>query len=108
MFIERHPNQPLTGSGISSEKLRSARFLEEDSHWGNCFVVEHQNDSSVMGLLTGAQKDYPKMTEILVRMADIFAPKHEDYVTQLRIKFINMIPCTQEHRLQSALIEWEE
>ena len=108
VFIERHPNQPLTGSGISSEKLRSARFLEEDSHWGNCFVVEHQNDSSVMGLLTGAQKDYPKMTEILARMADIFAPKHEDYVTQLRIKFINMTPCTQEHRLQSALIEWEE
>ena len=66
--------------------------------------------SSVMGLLTGAQKDYPKMTEILARMADIFAPKHEDYVTQLtcRIRFINMTPCTQEHRLQSALIEWEE
>ena len=48
------------------------------------------------------------MTEILARMADIFAPKHEDYVTQLRIKFINMTPCTQVHRLQSALIECEE
>ena len=73
VFIERHPNQSLTGSGISSEKLRPAtcRFLEEDSHWGNCFIVEHQHDSSVMGLLTGAQKDYPKMTEILARMADI-------------------------------------
>ena len=61
-----------------------------------------------MGLLTGAQKDCPRMTEILARMADIFAPKSEDYVTELRIKFINMTPCTQEHRLQSALIEWEE
>ena len=61
-------------------------------------------------LWVSSQKDYPKMTEILARMADIFAPKHEDYVTQLRIKFINMTPCTQdsEHRLQSALIEWEE
>ena len=62
---------------------------------------------SVMGL-TGAQKDYPKMTEILARMADIIAPKHEDYVTQLRVKFVNMTPCTQEHRPKSALKKWEE
>ena len=72
VLIERHPNQSLTGAGISSEKLRSARLLEEDSHWGNCFVVEHQNDSSVMGLLTGAQKDYPKMTKQKGQKHDYF------------------------------------
>ncbi len=105
VYIERNPNKSLAGTGI---EIGSDRFKEEDAYWGNCFLVEHQSDSLVMGLLTGAQKDYPKMTEILARMADIFAPKHEDYVTQLRIKLINMTPCTQEHRLQSALIEWEE
>ena len=104
-FIERNPDQALTGAGISIE---SDRFKDEDAYWGNCFLVEHQSDSLIMGLLTGAQKDFPKMSEILARLASIFARKNADYVTELRIEFINMKPCTNEHKLESALIKWEE
>ena len=69
IFIERNPDQPLAGTGISIE---SDRFKDEDTYWGNSFLVEQQSDSLVMGLLTGAQKDFPKMTEILARLASIF------------------------------------
>ena len=82
VFIDKS----LAGTGIS---IDDPRFLEEDSYWGNCVIVEHQSDSSVMGLLTGAQKDDPRMTRILARLASIFAPKSADYVTELRIKFTN-------------------
>ena len=61
-----------------------------------------------MGFLTGAQKDFPTMPEILTRLASIFARKNADYVTELRIEFINMTPCSQEHKLESAIIKWEE
>ena len=105
VYIERNPDKPLAGSGVS---IGSDRFKEEDAHWGNCFLVEHQSDGLLMGLLTGAQKDHPKMTEILVRLAGIFARKSADYVTELRIEFINMAPCTQDHKLESAIIKWEE
>ena len=60
-----------------------------------------------MGLLTGAQKDFPRMTEILTRLASIFARKNSDYVTKLRIEFSNMTPCSQEHKLESEIIKWE-
>ena len=56
--------------------------------WGNCFIVVlvgHQSDVSIMGLLTEVQKNTPKMSEIvLVRLANIFRPKHADHVTELR------------------------
>ena len=105
VYIERNPNKSLAGSGMSIE---SDRFKEEDAYWGNCFLVEHQSDSLVMGLLTGAQKDCPTMTEILARLASIFALKNADYITELRIEFTNMTPCTQEYRLESELLKWEE
>ena len=48
------------------------------------------------------------MTEILARLASIFARNNADYVTELRIEFINMTPCSQEHKLEPAIIKWEE
>jgi hypothetical protein len=105
VYIERNPNKSLAGTGI---EIGSDRFKEEDAYWGNCFLVEHQSDSLVMGLLTGAQKDCPTMTEILARLASIFALKNADYITELRIEFTNMTPCTQEYRLESELLKWEE
>ena len=105
IFIERNTDQSLAGTGI---EIGSDRFKDEDAYWGNSFLVEHQSDSLVMGLLTGAQKDFPRMTEILTRLASIFARKNSDYVTKLRIEFSNMTPCSQEHKLESEIIKWEE
>ena len=48
------------------------------------------------------------MTKKLARLASIFALKNADYITELRIEFTNMTPCTQEHRLESELLRWEE
>ena len=34
--------------------------------------------------------------------------KNSDYVTKLRLEFSNMTPCSQEHKLESEIIKWEE
>ena len=60
-----------------------------------------------MDLFTQAQKDLPRMTEILPVLIDMYRCKNEDYVDKIRVDFINIAPYTQERHLQQSLIAWK-
>ena len=44
VYVERNPDKPLAGAGID---IGSDKFREEDSHWGDSFIVEHQSDALI-------------------------------------------------------------
>ena len=100
IHLDKYPDKPLAGTGIVVGS-------DSDSYWGNSFMLAHQSDTSIMDLFTQAHKECPKMTEIMPVLVGMFRSKNEDYVDKLRVKFINMVPCTQEWHLQQSLIAWK-
>ena len=80
---------------------------DEDSYWGNSFVLAHQSDKPIMDLFTQAIQACPKMTEILPVLVGMYRCKDEAYVDKLRVEFTNIDPCTQEWHLQQSIIAWK-
>ena len=79
IHIEKNPDTTLSGAGIAVKS-------DDDSYWGNCFVLAHQSEKSIMSLLMQEHKDDPKMSQILPVLAKMFRKKDDVYVDKLRFR----------------------
>ena len=97
IHLDKCTDKPLAGTGIVIES-------DEDSYWGNSFMLAHQSDKPIMDLFTQAIQACPKMTEILPVLVGMCRCKDEACVDKLRVEFTNIDPCTQEWHLQQSIL----
>ena len=77
IHIEKYPDTTLPGAGIAIKS-------DDDSYWGNSFVLAHQSEKSIMPLLMQEHKDDPKMSHILPILAKMYRKKDDAYVDERR------------------------